>query len=84
MSEKNASYCLRNLKTSCQLWVFLRASHLYPCQAAAQTSTNPQIAPTSGRVSKVSVITEAAATPTITTHLNTASSVRFIIRKFVP
>jgi hypothetical protein len=45
---------------------------------AAITSTNPQIAPTNGRVNKVSATIEAPATPTITTHLNTASSEIFI------
>jgi hypothetical protein len=61
-----------------QLSRHLRATQRYPCQAAAQTSTNPQIAPTNGRVSKVKAMIEAAAIPTITTHLNTASSEIFI------
>ena len=61
----------------------LRATQRHPCQAAAQTSTNPQSAPTSGRVSKVSATIEAAATPTITTHLKTASSEIFIYPLFV-
>jgi hypothetical protein len=52
----------------------LRATQRDPCQAAAQTSTNPQIAPTKGRVSKVKAIIEAAAITTITTHLKTAAS----------
>lgn len=49
-------------------------SHLYPCQAPAQTRTSPQIAPTNGRVSNVSAITDAAAAPTINTQRKTASS----------
>src|SRR4051794_4531685 len=49
-----------------------------PCQAPAQTSTSPQRDPTSGRVNKVSATTDAPATPTITTHLKTASSEIFI------
>jgi hypothetical protein len=57
----------------------LRATQRHPCQAAAQTNSNPQIAPTNGRVSKASAMIEAAATPTITTHRNTASSEIFIL-----
>jgi hypothetical protein len=56
----------------------LRATQRQPCQPAAQTSTNPQSAPTNGRVSNVKAITDPAAIPTITTHLKTASSEIFI------
>ena len=52
----------------------MRANNRHACQSPAQTSTSPQSAPTNGRVKKVSAITEAAAIPMITTHLNTASS----------
>ena len=48
------------------------------------TSTNPQSAPTKGRVNKVSATTEAPAIPTITTHLNTASSEIFIQHPSIP
>jgi len=41
---------------------------------AAITSTRPSSDPTSGRVSNVTAIIAAAATPTITTHLKTATS----------
>jgi hypothetical protein len=50
----------------------------YAWTLAAITSTNPQIAPTNGRVSSVSAMIDAAAAPTIKTHLNTASSEIFI------
>jgi hypothetical protein len=60
----------------------LRATHLIPCQAATQTNTNPQIAPTNGRVNKVNAMIEQAATPTITTQRNTASSEIFIFPSF--
>ena len=38
----------------------------------------PPKRPHNGRVNKVNATTEAAATPTITTHRNTASSETFI------
>ena len=66
-----------------QLSFHLRAAQRYPCQAAPQTSTSPQIAPTNGRVSKVSAMIEAAATPTIKTQRKTASSEIFIYLQFV-
>ncbi|HTT96235.1 MAG TPA: hypothetical protein VMF55_16305 [Solirubrobacterales bacterium] len=42
------------------------------------TSTNPQSAPTNGRVSNVDPITLAPAMPTMITHLKTAASLNFI------
>lgn len=50
----------------------------------AITSANPSRAPTSGRVTSVTTITNAAATPTITTHRKTAASLIFTSSSFVP
>jgi hypothetical protein len=75
--------CLHRDETLDQLSRRLRATQRPPCQAAAQTSTSPQIAPTNGRVSSVKAMIEAAATPTITTHLKTAASEIFIYLQFV-
>jgi hypothetical protein len=56
--------------------------HRYAWTQAQITNAKPSNAPTNGRVTSVTAMITAAATPTITTHLNTAASLIFILSQF--